>query len=63
MAKLTTTIHIADIEEVKAILECSVKLVEAIKECNFNTNPGFPNELTTPYHNLVSAMDDLKTVM
>ena len=62
MAELTTTIHIADIEEVKATLECSVKLVEAIKECNFNTNPGFPNELTIPYRNLVSAMNDLKIV-
>lgn len=62
MAEITTTVHIADIEEVRAVLDCTIKLVNAIKECNFNTNSGFSVELTTLYHNLVSAMDDLETV-
>ncbi|HZK52630.1 MAG TPA: hypothetical protein VFC84_00280 [Desulfosporosinus sp.] len=60
MAKLETTIHIADIEEVKAVLDCTIKLVTAIKECNSNTNSGLPLELTAPYHSLVSAIDSLK---
>lgn len=56
MPNFEVTVHVADLEEVKAILNCAVKLVEAIKECNVNDFYG------TPYRELVSAIKDLEAV-
>ena len=62
MADLKMTVHIADIEEVKTFINCTAKLVKAIKKCNFNNYNGFPLELTAPYRDLVLAIDALEDI-